>query len=510
MAIAPWPPVYQRPAAWIDWLLAAAIASYLLFVHVPLLTAWPPVNSDEGREANAFWVGCGVDPSARTLDPIYQHDPLYKGGLQGLTTCISFRTLGFGLFQGRLVSIVWAGALVWFTYLAGRRLYGVGPAISAAILLVVSQPFLVSSHIIRPDIMVAALVMGALYSALRGLTDGGRVWHFAAGLLLGLSFDVHPNTLAFMPLVGMAYVMRYGARFLATRDAWIFVAGLSLAAAYYVAARILPDPAHYAEAFRYWIGVDKPPPIVSRRGESPLSAELGRWTSYFAGRAVEAFALGLGVVWAVWRSISSRRVDLLLTGLAIALGVFVVLVSSKTEYYTVLFYPMLALMVGGAIVQAVPVGAVGRLIGLGLVAAMGIGAFGFEDNYRDMLEASDRTDRDYAALSHELRGAVPPGSRVVAPPIYWIGLSEPPYYLDYVDFYVWERLNRETAGRRLSWPDFLRQIEPQYVILDSKAKADIARSGLPRYMEDNADLVLAVRHVSYTRVEVWKLREPRR
>ncbi len=211
MATAHWPPQAKRAVARLDWLLVGAIVVYLL-ANVPFLTAWPAVNGDEGREMNAFWVHSGIDPSARTLDPIYAHDPLYKGGLQGLSTALSFRLFGFGLFQGRIVSLVWGGLLLWFTFLAGRRLYGAAAGAIAVLFLAVSQPWLVSSHIIRPDIVVATLVMAGLYCALRGLQDGGRPWHLVAGLCLGLSFDVHPNTLAFMPMVGLCYLLRFGRR----------------------------------------------------------------------------------------------------------------------------------------------------------------------------------------------------------------------------------------------------------------------------------------------------------
>ena len=81
------------------------------------------------------------------------------------------------------------------------------------------------------------------------------------------------------------------------------------------------------------------------------------------------------------------------------------------------------------------------------------------------------------------------------------GLSRPPYYLDYVDFYVWERVRRE---RQVSWDQFLNEIGPQYVILDSKAKSQVGTS--TRFLEQNADLVASFRHVNYTRVEVWKMR----
>ena len=87
--------------------VGALIATGLyLACFVPSLLNWPPVNGDEGRELNAFWVTSGIDPTATTLDPTYGHDPLYKGGLQGWTTALSFRMFGFSLWAGRIVSML--------------------------------------------------------------------------------------------------------------------------------------------------------------------------------------------------------------------------------------------------------------------------------------------------------------------------------------------------------------------------------------------------------------------
>jgi 4-amino-4-deoxy-L-arabinose transferase-like glycosyltransferase len=491
-----------------DWLLVAAIAAYLL-ANVPYLVSWPAVHGDEGREMNAFWVASGIDPSARTLDPVHAHDPLYKGGLQGLSTGISFRLFGLGLFQGRLVSLVWGGLLLWLTFLAGRRLYGPAAAAVAVLFLAVSQPFLVSSHLVRPDIVVAALVMAALYCALRGLQGGDRAWHLLAGLMLGLSFDVHPNTLAFIPMVGLCYVLCFGRRTFARAESWLFAAGLLVGVLYYLSVRVLPDTGHYLDAFRYWVGVDKRPPALAARGAPALQAELWRWDQYFAGRLVELVLLATGVLAALWRSISARRLDPLLGGLLVAFAVFVVLVSNKTEFYMILFFPALILLLAAAIAALGPPvgpGLAPRIVAAGLLVALAVGAMGFEDNFRDIVEAaSNFQDRDYSALTEELQASIPAGARVVAPPIYWIGLSRPPYYLDYVDIYVWERIRRE---RSISWPEFLRDIGPEYVILDSKAKYEVTRS-TPRYMEENADLLAQIRHVNYGRVEVWKMRGAR-
>lgn len=508
MAGAHRPSAAKRAVTWTDWLLVGAIAAYLL-ANVPFLVAWPAVNGDEGREMNAFWVASRIDPSATNLDPIFRHDPLYKGGLQGLSTAISFRVLGFGLFQGRVVSLIWGGLLLWTTFLAGRRLYGPAGAAIAVLLLAVSEPFLVSSHIVRPDIVVAALVMAALYCALRGLQDGGALWHLAAGLLLGLSFDVHPNTVAFMPMVGLCYLLRFGRRVLVSRGSWLFAGGIALGALYYVGVRILPDPRQYAEAFGYWVGVDKRPPLLAGGPLVAIQAELGRWSQYFAQRLTELALLAIGVVAAGWRMVRDRdghplrRTDPLLGGLLVAVVVFVVLVSSKTEFYMILFFPMLVLLVAAAIAQVGANLGGSRLLASALLVVLTVSAMGFEDNFRDVVEvAADAGERDYAALTAQLQARIPPGSRVVAPPTYWIGLAHPPYYLEYVDFYIWERIRRE---RNVSWPEFLRDVDPDYVILDSKARSDVTNRAR-NFMEGNADLVAQITRKPYGDVQVWKMR----
>ncbi|MCC7372239.1 MAG: glycosyltransferase family 39 protein [Chloroflexi bacterium] len=502
MATAHWPLAAKRAAARSDWLLVGAIVIYLC-ANLPYLVSWPAVNGDEGREANAFWVASGVDPSAQTLDPVFKHDPLYKGGLQQFTVGLSFRVFGLGLWQGRLVHLIWGGLLLIAVFLAGRRLYGPTAGAVAVLFLALSQPWLVSAHIIRPDIVVATLTMAAVYCALRNVQDGGRGWSLLAGLLMGLSFDVHPNSLAFMPMVGFVYLAKYGWRGVLKRDAWLYVAGIGLGAVYYIVIRIAPDPVHFLDAFQYWIGVDKRPPALATRGGSPLDAELGRWTQYLGHRWMEGALLGLGVLTAAIRMIRQKRLDPLLVGWLVSLVVFTILVSSKTEFYMILFFPMLILMVAAAIGDVFEHLGGSRVVASALVVLLAVGVMGFEDNFRDITQAaSNFEERNYYSLTGEIQAVIPPGSRVIAPPLFWIGLSRPPYYLDFVDFYVWERSRRE---QQVNWAQFVSQINPEYVILDSKAKSDVTNNNA-RFMEANADLVASFRHVNYTRVEVWKMR----
>src|SRR5207248_11485214 len=106
-----------------DFFASLAIRAGLA-ANGPYREAWPTAHNDEARELNAFWVASGSDPQARGLDPEFGHDPLYKGGLQGLTVGLMLRAAGLGLLQGRLVSLAWGGLLLALVFLVGRRLYG--------------------------------------------------------------------------------------------------------------------------------------------------------------------------------------------------------------------------------------------------------------------------------------------------------------------------------------------------------------------------------------------------
>jgi hypothetical protein len=201
---------------------------------------------------------------------------------------------------------------------------------------------------------------------------------------------------------------------------------------------------------------------------------------------------------AVGLAIRRRYPDPLLLGLLAAFGLFVTLVNSKSEFYVVLFYPWLTLLLAGAVVWLLSLG--GRFrVALALFAAVAIPfAFGLPDNYEDLsTAASNFADRGYYALIGEIRPVIPPGASILGPPLFWIGLSEHPY----TDYYVWERLRTEQRERFAS---YAARLKPDLVVLDAKSRHQVAINS-PGFLEANGVLLKTVRHVGYDRVEVWKL-----
>ena len=481
----------------IDLVAFLAIIAFLA-ANVPYLEAWPTAHNDEGRELNAFWVAAGVDPQARGLDPEFGRDPLYKGGLQGLSVGLMLRVAGLGLLQGRLVSLAWGGLLLALAFLVGRRLYGPTGGAVAAICLAVSRPFLVAAHMVRPDIVLAAMLAAACYLALRGVQERAGWANLGAGLVLGLALDVHLNALAFMPLVGLIYPAHLRG-FWRERATRLFVVGGVLGALYYALVRVAPDASGFARSGSFWIGVDKRPPILSGNLPWMLTSELGRFQGYFSEeRLPELVLLAAVVLLAAGRAIHRRYLDPLLLGLITAFVLFVTIVSSKSEFYIVLFYPWLALLLAGSVVwlagRARRAGPLVVLLALAAIPPL----FGLSDSWDHLVRGPDRfAERGYSALIDEIRPVVPAGASILGPPLYWIGLSDHPY----TDYYVWERLRAE---RREHFDSYAARLKPNILVLDAKSRYQIGINS-PGFLENNGALLKTVKHVGFDRVEVWKL-----
>src|SRR5215212_8946115 len=127
-------PVAIRRSSIRDAIVLLLIAIYILAL-VPGLTRWPPVINDEGREANMFWVATGIDQTAERMNAHRGFPTWGTGGVQGATAGIIFRIGGVGVFQARLTSLIWSGALLGLVYLLGRFYWNWVVGLSAVVLL---------------------------------------------------------------------------------------------------------------------------------------------------------------------------------------------------------------------------------------------------------------------------------------------------------------------------------------------------------------------------------------
>jgi hypothetical protein len=328
-----------------------------------------------------------------------------------------------------------------------------------------------------------------------------------------------------------------GRGFLRYRDVWLFAAGLALAMAYYLSVRVLPDPGGFATAMGYWLGVDKAPPAV-RGGlglAGMLSNELERYWDYFGDEPLELALVLIGLVAGLWWAIrGSHPARVTMLGLAVAFVFFVVAVSMKSKYYMLLTYPLYMLLVArlleriahslsNVILSAAkdlthprrsavrPFAALrmtlqGRtliapsILTILVILTAWLPLRAEERAWDNYIQARRyREGQDYMALTARLDALAGPGARILAPPVYWIGLKDHPY----VDIFVYERLERQYG---MSPAQFLEETRPDFVITDAKiATTDPIEKRLYNELDARATREFVVRHKNFGDVAVYRL-----
>jgi Dolichyl-phosphate-mannose-protein mannosyltransferase len=552
------PATRPRPAAlarvhWLDVAVVMLIVAYTLSL-IPGLTRWPPLINDEGREANLFWAASRVDPAAERINAHRGFSTWGNGGIQGFTAGLIFRALGVSVFTARLTSLVWSAGLLLATYLLGRYYWGRAAGLAAIVLLAVSDAFLVSSHTLRPDIQVITLALTAVLLAEIGVSRQQPRWLLLAGYLLGLGFDVHPNTLGLMPMIGAVLLVRQGWGFWREWHLRFLIGGLVLAAVQYLLFRFVPDPAGFLGGLQYWVGVDKAPPAgrVGGGGVSTLlSNELARYWDYFGEEPLELSMVAIGLLAGLWWAIrGDRGARIIWLGLIAEAVFFVVAVSTKSKYYMLLTYPFFVLFLG-RVAQEVSFGwlsrarphpnpprarggsAIDQTLESGPLPAHRQGwsgvSFGRSSYGKRAIAASAvfialialavyfplkgedrawenyirarryRAGQEYTQLTARLDELAGPGARILAPPVYWIGLKGHPY----TDIYVFERLSKQM---NMSPGQFLEETRPDIVITDAKIATDrrIQRL-LYNELDARSKVELVVRHKNYGDVAIYRL-----
>jgi 4-amino-4-deoxy-L-arabinose transferase-like glycosyltransferase len=222
--------------------------------------AWPFMSGDYGFERSNVAFG-----------------RLYTGAL-GLV----YRTIGFGVFQGRLLSYVCGLAILSLIYLITRELRGSrAAAVWAAVLVAASYIFFDTSHTIRPEIALTALAAGALYVLLVARRKDSALLYALSGLLAAACADVHSNGICVPVAIAVVAVWLLGWRRAALRAGPPFALGLAAGTAWWVGVHILPDPSLFKLQWRFWSGYALPPAVQ-------LVRDPVRWLTTEAGKITEA------------------------------------------------------------------------------------------------------------------------------------------------------------------------------------------------------------------------------
>jgi 4-amino-4-deoxy-L-arabinose transferase-like glycosyltransferase len=443
------------PGGWAGW--TAVIFALLAGLHAISLLRLPTPFIDEAWYASH---ALGVLQTGRPLGPLHGLYATIDGawayfpfvGL--LPEALAFKLFGVSLLSARTVALAFGLLLLLSVFLIARALYGRPVGLLAVVLCGLSGPFFLSSHLARPDVIVAAAGYGAIALYLTGGGSTSVVKAALAGLAVGLAFDLHPNASVFGPTLVALFLVDHGLMTFRRRTFWAFVASCGAALLLYGALHIAPNPRVFFGMTDFAFGDAKTPPITSLPALlTSVSWSLDLlWTSQEA-RSLVALPALLALGWR--RSPADRR---LLTILAVMLIQLIAIVPYKPAYYAIIFSPAYDLAVAAFVAMLLGLNWRGsRLVRISAMAVIGLLATSVAMQFAWV--GRHETD-EHQALVQGIRAVAPAGSTVMGEPVYWFGMQD----------YAYVGLDQVGLHRRLhpglTIDEIMAVYRPDYLIVD--------------------------------------------
>lgn len=178
-------------------------------INLVYLTRFPFVHSDEswlsGLSRNISETG-----DFSSTEAFFDLKPRYPHAIKVLfhaTQIIFIRILGYGLFQVRLLSLLFGMlSLYVFHKLCSRIFDSEKTALAAVLFLAVDIQFLYASHFARQEIILVFVLILALYFFLTRQDKGKISNSVLLGTIIGLSIGIHPNSFILSLPFGFIYI----------------------------------------------------------------------------------------------------------------------------------------------------------------------------------------------------------------------------------------------------------------------------------------------------------------
>jgi hypothetical protein len=445
-------------------LAISVLCGAIALLHLLSLMRFPPPFVDEAWLTSRAWAFLSTGRAFGPLDSgIGERFDGYWTYNSWLTTWI--HSLGLrltdtpSLFATRLVSLLFGLLLLIAIYVIGSRLGGRRLGLLSAFLVSVSWAFFVNAHLVRYDILAAAL--GFIAIAFYFYKPGNALASLASGLCVGLAFEIHPYSLMYGPAIAALYLVDQGWSALKSRSLWSFVLGASAGIALYVGLHVLPYPQTYLAFNRLFIGPTHTPPLltldIGLMSRAILQMGLLVFDSYRVGLLLVSL-----LIMSIWGIVTKRFVidKRLLVLLAVLFLGDALLFQRKFYYYAILFTPLLDLAFAGFVLYAwqrrsrrgTILDSVNRVIAaVFVISSLGI-----------VLKATAASDgwQDFQKTESMVRQAMWPGEVIMGAQTYWFGLYDHKYF-------SWEQLvyyRHFKPGSSVA--DAFREFRPDVFIMD--------------------------------------------
>jgi len=359
------------------------------------------------------------------------------------------------LFAMRIVSFVFGMVLLIAIYAIAYRLGGLRYAVLSVLVVSLSIPFFISSHLGRGDIIASTLGFTAV--ALYLNNQSSRFWPgLLSGLCVGLAFEIHPHSIILGFAIAALYPLHWGWSLFRKHHFWGFVIGGITSVIFYATLHIIPYPQTYREFTQLFFTSTHTPPLLTLDLRVIILAFRDASLSIYSKYPTLTPLILIAIVFLIKRS---SEADKTLLGLgAVSTLAYTLLIRNKAPYYAILFTPTLDLMLAALLLaeinqpwRGVPKDYIRRALvwgfcGTSIVVSLMILRVNFYT--------------DYQVTQGRINQVVRPGDSIMGIQTFWFGLRDH-------DYDSWEELvyyQRYMPGSTLE--DALRDFAPDILILD--------------------------------------------
>lgn len=337
-------------------IITIIVVTAIFSLNLLSLSYYPAPFGDEAIYASRAWGLWQTGKPFGTLDYKFMteydgHWTLNSLALSYINASIFLITQKPSFLGGRIISLFFGFLLLGSIYQIVVKALGNRQAFLSIFLVGLSPPFFYSAHLGRPDIFVASLGFWAIAIALRRIQDT-QTWvgDFAAGLLVCLAFEIHPNgILYFFPIVGI-YIWYLKWNIFRVRKMWSFLSGLILGCAIYGLIHIFPFPNTYFTLADLLYSDAHIPPILS-------GSLTTLWISFSEmGQKLRDIYLFVWpiFIWVIFSItiIHREKTELFFVYLTfIVLFFFALLIGYKSTYYDIQFSPLFNILLAAYFVR---------------------------------------------------------------------------------------------------------------------------------------------------------------
>lgn len=398
---------------------------------------------------------------------------------------------------GRTLTALADTLTVALVFLIGRRLFGAIAGLIAASLYAGSVLAIQLAHFFAVDTWLTLFVTATVYLLMRFVEQPTLKWSLVAGAVIGMTFA----TKASVPALLVPVLATYGYVYWKSDDRR---QALSIAAAgglISIAFFTLFEPYALIRIRPFVEDIRLQATIVRGQFDIPFTRQfVGLTPGFYEIRNMFAFTMGpglllaslAGLVWATWRTISTRQVQLAIPVVWV-LAYLPITLSTEARFlrYSLPIFPMLAIFAAGFLVWLLSqprFKMAGQVATVAVLASTAIWAAGFMSIYpqgHTRLEASDWIFEN-----------VPPGSVISAEswddplPVRTVNSPPIPYDIRTLDMYG----DRQPEEKVAYLYNELQEIE--FVVLSSNRLVDSV---------DNLPWRYAVQNEFYRRLDAGQL-----